>query len=340
MSADAELLMITSHELDDDLPSTRSLSWPLLADVRDKLRLRGAVDFPIAWRSELSATAIPSCDLPSSYGGADLPIEEVLRVFYDVCSIDLNLRDVPGGGHGRILLNSSDCSSGKYNGVISDLCQSRAYVAIAITEASAGSAITHLESTYETADRGWTLNGVKECVGRFLDASHVVLLARRPEDRNCLSAFLIPLPFAGLSFEEMPSDGLHQVRWGRLSFSRLHVPFEFMIGNEGEGRTLFEQHFAHWRLTMTAAAIGCTAIGLRSTAVWAATHRIGDNVLWKESLIQDGYSNAVYRVQAAWLSLMDAAARCSRRRTNLVKAEGIEDCLSARGETRLQAFAA
>lgn len=284
---------------------------------------------PASWRKHFRQSEIVSCDLPLEVGGAASDLPTTLAIFHDACAIDLNLRDLPGGGHGRMMLLASDFKTGKYKSILTELCHCTAFIALAVTEASAGSALTHLNTTYEKADNGYILNGSKECLGRFELATHVIILARSKSNRKSLSAFLVPLPHRDLTFKRREAEGLDAVYWGDLEIRSAHIPIESIVGAEGEGRILFNRHFTHWRLTMTAASIGCAVRGLYKTSEWLLRRRIGSTLLSDESLIQSSFSQHVYRLQAAWTMVLHAAESGDKDERDLVKGQGIEDCLAA-----------
>lgn len=73
--------------------------------------------------------------------------------------IDLNLRDVPVIGHERILMSDSE----KFSTVLDDILNAKEYVAIAITEESAGSDVHALETVAIPVRNGYILNGKKCC---------------------------------------------------------------------------------------------------------------------------------------------------------------------------------
>ena len=314
----------------DLLPRYRSQYSETLAAGLVALAQEQSPEFPtlVSLRKHFRDSAIISCDLPAEIGGADEDLLSTLCIFHDVGTHDLNLRDLPGGGHGRMLLYASDYESGKYDLPLTSLGRGDAFFALAITEKGAGSAVTHLETTYERVGNQYVLHGAKECLGRFQFATHLIVLARAKDDRTRLTAFLVSLPCDGMSFESRPSKGLTAVNWGDLKLSQVRIPSTAVIGREGEGRVLFDHHFAHWRLTMTAASVGCAVQGLLKTSDWLSRRSVGSRVLADESLVQSDFSEYVYRLRAVWLMLADASGTQDHNSINLIKGQGIDDCLS------------
>lgn len=212
---------------------------------------------PVLWRQKTAASGLPGLDLPEEVGGKNLPASEMLKIFEYAGRYTLNLRDVPGGGHARALLMSKTPEAKK---ILEQVAKGDGYVAIAITEPEHGSNIRGMTSKAVKVDGGYKITGEKLYNARLTSASHIVILTQSPVQKEGetgkLNAFVVPSDYPGLRFKKLSTPALKGNSFGGVSFDDLFIPESFIIGKDGDGGRLFNEHFTYWRLMQTSAGVG------------------------------------------------------------------------------------
>lgn len=297
--------------------------------------LRGTPDFhsPVAWRKALSGVGVPGLDLPERVGGGSWSVRRMVDAFALFGQMSLDLRDVPGAGHGRLLLHSS---SRRFDQLLQRVCTGQEFVAVAMTEEGCGSDLHAIQTTAEPTAGGYRLTGRKVHVSRMEQATHVVVFARvnRPTLARSLSAFLLPLPQTNVSCSPLPAMGLRGVSFGAIHFEDVFVPAANRIGGEGEGFSLFGKHFTYWRTVMAAAAIGTARGAIDQAAVWLRQRQAFDGPIGRFTHLQQTFAEHVARLHMAWLLIVSVAERLDHREqaytdAAMAKAEAVEAALAA-----------
>ncbi len=220
-----------------------------------ELQAEGKLTSPREWRRRGAKFGLPGLDLPVEVGGAGWTAMQMLEIFRHAGRYNLNLRDVVGGAHGRpaVLMNSSIAKS-----ALRELIAGRAYFAVAITEEDAGTNTKKIASRAIRDGVGFRLTGSKLWNARLRQATHVVLYTRAANGKaDKQSAFLLPIKHPGLKIVDRDAHGLSGNSFGGLEFTDMYVGPEHLIGADGDGGELFDDHFRYWRLMQAAAAIGC-----------------------------------------------------------------------------------
>ena len=138
-------------------------------------------------RRWLTASAgLPGLDLPDRVGGSEWSNREMLDLFAQLGVVNVDFRDLLGGGHGRFLLEDQHR---RYDEVLKGLAGGEEFVAIAITEEVAGSDIRGIKTVAEPIKSGYRINGRKLYNARLLEATRVILFATvprgTPRKRRC-----------------------------------------------------------------------------------------------------------------------------------------------------------
>ncbi len=228
--------------------------------------LKGRKDYtsPTAWRELTAHFGLPGLDIPIKNGGAGWNAVKTMEVFRYAGEHNLNFRDIVGGAHARALLHSTDP---KVLEIVRQVASGKGYVAIAITEPTAGSDVAAIKATATKVDGGYRLTGTKKFNARLGQATHLILFTQGTTGvPGKLSVFVVPIDTPGLKIEELTAHGLTGNSFGGVSFTDLFVPESQLIGTDGEGLRVFFNHFLYWRLMQTAAAIGTGQNALKQMA--------------------------------------------------------------------------
>lgn len=331
--ADESGTLDTSDALTESTESTESIRDKMDA-LAVRLRSSGEFESPIAWRREGAAFGLPGLDLPEEVGGGGYSASQAIEIFRHAGRFNLNLRDVVGGAHARPLAKSNSPLAQE---VLRQIIAGEAYVAVAITEPTAGTDMKHMKSKAVRTDDGFQLTGRKLWNARLRQATHVVLYTLSAEGKEgSRSAFLIPIDHPGLKIIDRYAHGLTGNSFGGLEFEDMSVGREHLIGEDGDGGTLFNEHFQYWRLMQAAAAIGCGEAALDQMAERISTRQAFGGPIGRFTHLQQPLGENVTKLRMAMALAREAAQRLDERdyetATPLVdglKAEAVEIALAA-----------
>lgn len=299
-----------------------------------ELQAESKLTSPKEWRRRGARFGLPGLDLPTSAGGSDWSAEQMLEVFRHAGRYNLNLRDVVGGAHGRPAIKlESDFAKA----AVHDLINGRAYFAVAITEEGAGTHTKNIQSRAIRDGNGFRLTGSKLWNARLRQATHVVLYVQAANGRpGKQTAFLLPINHTGLEIVDRYAHGLTGNSFGGLKFDQMYVGPEHLIGEDGDGGDLFEEHFLYWRLMQSAAAIGCGERALEVMAERIREREAFGGPIGRFTHLQQPIGEQLTKLRMA-LALSREAARyfdqgnydAAEPLVNGIKAEGVEFALAA-----------
>ncbi len=331
-------ITVNETEYKSKLTPTESTSVQTINSRLDKLATnlseRKLLKSPNIWREEGSDFGLPSLDLPSEYGGANWDASKMIHVFRQAGRHDLNLRDVVGAAHARILLSSKtpECRD-----ILQQIADGKGYMAICITEPNAGSDFTSMETTAESTENGYVLNGQKRFNARLNQASHVIVFAKSPsKNEGRISCFVLPINAKGLKIETFEAHGLKGNSYGGLELNNVFVSKEYLIGDEDDGWDIFNNHFRYWRLMQTATAIGTAEKALDMMADRLRERQAFGGPIGRFTHLQQPMGQYATQLDMAFSLAKEAALlldskdyKAADPLINGLKAEGVEIALSA-----------
>jgi alkylation response protein AidB-like acyl-CoA dehydrogenase len=215
--------------------------------------------------------------------------------------LDLELRDLPGGGHSRLLALAP---TRRFDGLLQQVAAGSSYCGIAITEPDGGSDIRSLSTTARPVKDGYRLDGRKQHISRIKEASHFIVFAsvrRQTAIEPLITAFLVPQDATGLTVEAVEPMGMTAMSWGKVLLREVHVSHCSRIGGEGQALSLFQRHFSYWRTMMAAVAIGSAEAAVEQAVVQMRTRTSFGGPIGRFSHLQQGLAEHVARLKMAWL---------------------------------------
>lgn len=334
------LFRVKLHAKSDDsirlLPTAAAVAHVKAQITRTAERLRGGDDFldPREWREQTAAFGLPGLDLPPEVGGSGWPARRMLDIFRHAGRFNLNCRDVVGGAHARPLLHSDEHAVLE---VARQIASGNGYMAILITEPSTGSDLKAIATTAEKVEGGYRLVGEKRYNARLAQATHMLVFAQVPEDRQgWLTAFLVPKNADGVTVKTLRAHGLMGNSYGGAQFDGTFVPDRMRIGNQGDGLLVFREHFYYWRLMQVAAAIGTGEQALEQMAARIATRKTFGAPIGRFTHLQQALGRSTTELKMAYALACEAAEQLDREDYKGargviagLKAEGVEAALRA-----------
>lgn len=145
----------------------------------------------------------------------------------------------------------------------------RLIMAFCLTEPLAGSDVASMQMTATKQREGYLLNGKKSFVTNGGIADQYVVFAKTDPSRGRrgISAFLVEKDLSGMTYS--PKDdkiGMRGIPSCTITFRNVPIPFDRLLGEEGDGFKI-----AMETLNRSRPAIGAQALGIAESAMEVAT---------------------------------------------------------------------
>jgi alkylation response protein AidB-like acyl-CoA dehydrogenase len=206
-----------------------------------------------------------------------------------------------------------------------------AIAAFALTEPETGSDAANISCRARRDGDEWVIDGEKSYISNGTIADVITLFARTSDDgARGLSAFILPVPTAGLSVaERIEVIAPHPL--ARLKLEGVRLPAGALIGKEGEGFAIAMQTLNLFRVTVGAAALGFARRALDEAIAFSTNRKLGsgtlaDNAVTQERLAEMALAidaSALLVARAAWQQ--DRGAADNRRAAAMAKLHATEE---------------
>lgn len=210
---------------------------------------------------DMAAIGLFGLNVPESYGGKGLTLQEYLFLVAEMARLDLSVSLVSLAhlsiGIKAILLFGSEDQKERYlpRAASGDLIFS-----YALTEPKHGSDARHIETRAEMAQDGeyYILNGRKTYITNANYAGALTVFAQMDPNRpGFMGAFIVETGWEGIRIEkDMPKMGLKASSTATVILDNVKVPRENLIGNPGDGYKIALAVLSYGRLGLAAASFG------------------------------------------------------------------------------------
>ena len=190
--------------------------------------------------------------------------------------------------------------------------------AFALSEPEAGSDAAAMTAQAIRDPNGWVLDGTKAWVTSGNQARVILAMARtdRPGERRGargISAFIVTPEMEGFRVGKKEDKlGLRASPTVQLSFDRMRVPADQLLGQEGKGFVYAMQSLDHGRLGVAAQAVGIARAALEYSVRYAGERRQFGHPIKEFEGIQFKLANMATRITAARALLYSAASAKDR----------------------------
>jgi alkylation response protein AidB-like acyl-CoA dehydrogenase len=179
------------------------------------------------------------------------------------------------------------------------------WYAVAMSERGAGSRLSQLSTAYESVAGGFRIQGAKTFVSGAGHADGYLVAARRGDDQQVVSQFLVPADAAGLRVERTwDSLGMRATRSDDLHLD-VTVPARALLGGVEGLALVVAQLMPHWMVASYAAVY----VGVARAAVDAAASHASERGLGRLPAVRARIGRADAAVEAARLAVAEAARR-------------------------------
>ena len=283
---------------------------------REKDRLR---HYPTEFVNALTEVGLLAALIPEEYGGSGLPISMGAEILTAIHEFGGNA----GACHaqmytmGTVLRHGSDEQKERYlPGIASGDLRLQAF---GVTEPTAGTDTTSINTTAVRSGDGYVVNGQKVWTSRAEHSDLMVLLARTtPKDEvkkrsEGLSVFLVDMRDAknnGMTINPIRTMINHSTT--QIFFDNLPIPADSLIGEEGKGFKYILSGMNAERILISGECIGDARWFIKKASDYARDRVVFGRPIGQNQGIQFPIARAYSQTVAAELVLRDAAERFDR----------------------------
>jgi len=183
--------------------------------------------------------------------------------------------------------------------------------ALALTEPGAGSDLKGgvLTKAVKNGDE-WVINGSKMWITNPSVASYIITLARTEPGTgsHSMSMFIVPTDTPGLTIH--PSEkkmGLHASQTNALTYENVRVPFDHLLGEEGEGFCQSLETLDAGRISIGSLSVGLAQAAYEESLAYAKQREAFGKPIAAQQAIQWMLADAATEIEAARLMMRQAA---------------------------------
>mgnify|MGYP001414501336 CR=1 FL=1 len=220
-------------------------------------------EFPNELWSQMGDLGLHGITVAEEFGGSNMgylahtiAVEEISRAS---ASVGLSY-----GAHSnlcvnQIMLNGSDEQKRKF---LPKLVSGEHVGALAMSEAGSGSDVVSMSLRAEKRNGYYNLNGNKYWITNGPDASTLIIYAKTEPDLGSkgITAFIVEKEFKGFSTSEhFDKLGMRGSNTAELIFDNVEVPFENVLGEEGNGVQVLMSGLDYERVVLSGVGTGIMA---------------------------------------------------------------------------------
>ncbi|MDH6108389.1 alkylation response protein AidB-like acyl-CoA dehydrogenase [Kitasatospora sp. MAP12-15] len=157
-------------------------------------------------------------------------------------------------------------------------------VGVAASEPHSGSDLRGFRTVLVDHGDHFTLSGSKGLLSRVEEAYGFVVFCKLVDRQDVgrvdlrtvpLSAVWVPMDATGVLTETTDPLGMRGWSFGHLHFVDTRLDKDFLLGEPGDGRRIFDAHFSAWRLMMSLVCLGAAAAAIQESAARTRSRTVG-----------------------------------------------------------------
>ena len=273
-------------------------------------------EFPAGLWQEMGELGLLGITVPESFGGAGMGylahtavVEEIARAS---ASVSLSY-----GAHSNLCvnqlqLNATEAQKRKY---LPDLISGRRVGALAMSEAGAGSDVISMKLHAEKRNDRFILNGSKYWITNGGEANTLVVYAKTDPAAGSkgITAFIIEKDMPGFSqsdhFDKLGMRGSNTVE---LVFQDCEVPFDNILGEEGQGAKVLMSGLDYERVVLSGIGTGIMAACLDEIMPYLVERKQFGQSIGNFQLMQGKIADMYTKLNSARAYVYEVARACDR----------------------------
>ncbi|MEM9105097.1 MAG: isovaleryl-CoA dehydrogenase [Pseudomonadota bacterium] len=293
---------------------------PLAAEIDDTNQ------FPHHLWQEMGALGLLGMTADPEFGGTGfgylahaVAMEEISRAS---ASVGLSY-----GAHSNLCVNQINRwgSSEQKQKYLPALCSGENVGALAMSEPGSGSDVVSMKLRAEKRNDRFVLNGNKMWITNGPDADTLVVYAKTDMEAGPkgITAFLIEKHMAGFSTaQKLDKLGMRGSNTCELVFEDCEVPYENVLGEEGQGVRILMSGLDYERVVLAAGPVGIMAAALDIVVPYVHERKQFDTPIGEFQLMQGKLADMYTTMNACRSYVYTVAAACDRGETTRKDAAG------------------
>ncbi|MFI9270961.1 acyl-CoA dehydrogenase family protein [Kitasatospora sp. NPDC052896] len=181
-------------------------------------------------------------------------------------------------------------------------------VGVASSEPHSGSDLRGFRTLLVDHGDHFVLSGTKGLISRVEEAYGFVVFCKLVDRRDVgvidlrtvpLSAVWVPMDTKGVLTETTDPLGMRGWSFGHLHFVDTRLDKDFLLGEPGDGRLIFDSHFSAWRLMMSLVCLGAAAAAIQESMARTSSRSVGRMPLAAIPSVAARLGTAAAEVEAA-----------------------------------------
>jgi len=255
--------------------------------------------------------------IPEEFGGAGMTSEELAIAFMEFtqCSVAFRVYGGQNAGIGSecIIRDGTDEQKRTY---LPGLASGEVIGCLALTEETAGSDATAMQTRAEKVDGGYRINGIKRYITLAPVADLFTVLARTVGDRGGkgVTAFLIERGTDGLvTGPSTPKMGQEGAPIGEIFLNDVFVPDAAVLGGvEGKGFETVMKALNKQRINLSALSTGPAIRMLDDAVAYAKQRQQFGQAIGEFQLVQAMLAECKVEIEAARALILETARKRDR----------------------------
>jgi isovaleryl-CoA dehydrogenase len=282
--------------------------------------------FPMYLWKEMGDLGLLGMTADPDYGGTGMgyvahcvAMEEISRAS---ASVGLSY-----GAHSNLCVNQINRwgSAAQKEKYLPKLCSGEHVGALAMSEPNAGSDVVSMKLRAEKKNDRYVLNGTKMWITNGPDADTLVVYAKTdPEAKSRgITAFLIEKGMSGFSTgQKLDKLGMRGSNTGELVFDNCEVPYDNVLGEEGQGVRILMSGLDYERVVLSGGPLGIMAAALDVVVPYVHERKQFGQPIGAFQLMQGKLADMYTTMNACRAYVYAVAAACDRGETTRKDAAG------------------
>jgi alkylation response protein AidB-like acyl-CoA dehydrogenase len=268
--------------------------------------------FPQAELKELAALGAFGVAVPEAYGGAGLDYVALALVLEEIAAGDGGTSTIISVNNCPVcsiaMMYANDAQKEQW---LTPLARGEMLGAFALTESHTGSDASALRTTAVRDGDSYVINGSKQFItsGKYGDVAIVLAVTDKAAGKRGISAFWVPTATPGYIVAGVEQKmGQHSSDTAQLVFDDCRIPFENLIGEEGQGYKIALSGLEGGRIGIASQSVGMARAAFEAALAYAKDRTSFGKPIFEHQAVQFKLSDMATKIEAARQLILHAAS--------------------------------